>query len=93
MEALEVQMAELRQEMRDISRRLDNLEKLTQSVYDLASSVKVLSEKQSTTDDNVQKIAEDVDELKNKPAKRWESVVAALIAGVVGAFIGHFLGK
>ena len=93
MEALEVQFAELRQEMRDISRRLDNLEKLTQSVYDLASSVKVLSEKQSTTDDNVQKIAEDVDELKNKPAKRWESVVAALIAGVVGAFIGHFLGK
>ena len=93
MEALEVQFAELRQDRRDISRRLDNLEKLTQSVYDLASSVKVLSEKQSTTDDNVQKIAEDVDELKNKPAKRWESVVAALIAGVVGAFIGHFLGK
>ena len=91
MEDLSVQMGEMRQEIKDITRRLDNLEKLTESVYDLATSVKVLTERQSTTDDNVQKIAEDVDELKNKPAKRWESLVAALIAGVVGAIIGHFI--
>lgn len=89
MEDLSVQMGAMQQEIKDISRRLDNLEKLTQSVYDLASSVKVLTEKQSSTEENVRQIAEDVDELKNKPAKRWEAVVAALIAGIVGAFIGR----
>ena len=89
MEDLSIQMGAMQQEIKDISRRLDNLEKLTQSVYDLASSVKVLTEKQSSTEENVRQIAEDVDELRSKPAKRWEAVVAALIAGIVGAFIGR----
>ena len=31
-------------------------------------------------------------EIKGKSGKRWDAVVAALIAGAVGAMIGHFLG-
>ena len=93
MESIEVTVGIIQQEVKDISRRLDNLEKLTDSVHDLAKSMVKLTEQQSSTDENVARIASDVDELKTKPAKRWESVVAALIAGVVGAFIGHFLGK
>ena len=93
MEDISIQIGVMQQEIKDISRRMDNLEKLTASVYDLAASVKLLTEKQKGTEENVAQIAEDVDELKNRPAKRWEALVAALIAGVVGAFIGHFLGK
>lgn len=89
MDDISIQIGVMQQEIKDISRRMDNLEKLTESVYDLASSVKLLTANQKSTDENVEKIADDVEELKNKPARRWEAVVAALIAGIVGAFVGR----
>lgn len=89
MEDINIQLGVMQQEIKDISRRMDNLEKLTASVYDLAASVKLLTANQKTTEENVAQIADDVDELKNRPAKRWEAVVAALIAGIVGAFVGR----
>lgn len=89
MEDISIQIGVMQQEIKDISRRMDNLEKLTESVYDLASSVKLLTANQKSTDENVEKIADDVEELKNKPARLWEAVVAALIAGIVGAFLGR----
>ena len=38
-------------------------------------------------------IATDVNEIKEKPGKRWESVVAAVIAALVGAAITYFITK
>ena len=35
----------------------------------------------------VGEIAEDVDDLKEKPVKRWETVIAAVISALVGAGI------
>lgn len=32
-----------------------------------------------------------IEELKSKPAKRWDSVIAAAITGVVGFLIAHAL--
>ena len=74
-----------------IERRLDNLEKLTQSVQQMAVSLERLTTQQSATEDKITKMSKDVDEMKEKPAKRWDAVVAALIAGVIGAFVGHFI--
>ena len=74
-----------------IERRLDNLEKLTESVNKMALSLERLTTQQNTTEERIARMADDVDEMKSKPAKRWDAVVAALIAGVVGAFLGHFL--
>lgn len=91
-----VQLGIMQTEIKDISRRIDNLEKLTESVHKMAISLERLTSKQdsieeyvSQLEDNEAKIAGDVEELKNKPAKRWEAVVAALIAGIIGAVIGR----
>ena len=85
-----VQLGVMQQQISDIVRRLDNMEELTASIHDMAISITKLTDNTESMKEHVARISADVDELKTKPAKRWESVVAALIAGVVGAIIGHF---
>ena len=67
--------------------RMGNLEKLTESVNKLAISLERLTAKEAAVETRVGEIAEDVDDLKGKPAKRWETVIAAVISALVGAGI------
>lgn len=39
----------------------------------------------------IAELKEQVAELAAKPSKRWESVIAALIAAAVGGLVGYFL--
>ena len=84
-------LATFETEVKEMNRRLESLEKLTQSVHDVATSVQLLAQRQSTMEGQVSSIAEDVGELKDKPAKRWDSVVACVISGLGGAFITYLL--
>ena len=86
-------LAAFETEVKDMNRRLESLEKLTQSVHDVATSVQLLAQRQSAMEGQVSTIAEDVGELKDKPAKRWESVVACVISGLGGAFITYLVSK
>ena len=51
--------------------RMGNLEKLTESVNKLAISLERLIAKEAAVETRVSEIAEDVDDLKEKPVKRW----------------------
>ena len=86
-------LAAIETEVKEMNRRLESLEKLTQSVHDVATSVQLLAQRQSAMEGQVSTIAEDVGELKDKPAKRWESVVACVISGLGGAFITYLVSK
>ena len=67
--------------------RMGNLEKLTESVNKLAISLERLTAKEAAVETRVGESAEDVDDLKEKPVKRWETVIAAVISALVGAGI------
>ena len=67
--------------------RMGNLEKLTDSVNKLAISLERLTAKEAAVETRVGEIAEDVDDMKEKPVKRWETVIAAVISAIVGAGI------
>ena len=64
---------------------------MTESVQTLALSVQELATKQSGTEQDVEALTNEVAEIRDKPAKRWDAIVAALIAGLIGAGIGHFI--
>ena len=85
-------VARIAEKVSSIEHRLDNLEKLTESIQQMALSLERLTTQQSATEDKIDKVSKDVDEMKDQPKKRWDAVVAALIAGCVGAFIGKFIG-
>lgn len=75
------------EQIRALMERMGNLEKLTDSVNKMAISLERVTGKLTATEERVKLIADDVDEIKDKPGKRWDLVIAALISGLVGAGI------
>ena len=89
MEMQEIGAALARQEeqIKGLARRMDNLEQLTESVHDLALSMERLTSQQEETKHQVETLTGDVNEIKDKPAKRWDTLVASIISALVGAGI------
>ncbi len=75
------------------SHRLDTLEKHTEALNTLATSVAVMAEKVETTGEKVDGLCTDVQELKSEPGKRWKLVVEKVIYIVVSAVVGFILAR
>jgi len=90
---MEAAVARMEEQISSLDRRMGNLEKLTESVQALALSVQKLATQQSRTEHDVEALTSEVAEIRDKPGKRWDAIVAALIAGLVGAAITYFLKK
>ena len=75
------------EQIKTLFNRMDNLEKLTDSVQKMAISLERLTAQQTATEQRVETLSDDVEEIKGKPAKRWDTVVAAIISALVGAGI------
>ena len=80
-------LARQEEQIKGLARRMDNLEKLTESVNKLAISVERLTAQQATTDTQIEALTGDVNELKEKPGKRWDLVVTGVITAIIGAAI------
>lgn len=72
-----------------IEETLQNINSLTQSIYELTNEVKLMRENVNSIDDRVK-------EIELQPAKRYntiiEKVILVVVSGVVGFFLngGHF---
>lgn len=75
------------------SHRLETLEKHTEALNTLATSVAVMAERVETTGDKVDSLCTDVQELKSEPGKRWKLVVEKVIYIVVAAVVGFILAR
>lgn len=75
------------EQIKTLFNRMDNLEKLTESVNKMAITLERLTAKQQVTEDRITTLTGDVEEIKTKPAKRWDTVIAAIISALVGAGI------
>ena len=73
--------------------RIDEMEKRQDNLDDLVSTVKVLADREERVEDDVKEIKGDVKSLKDKPAKRWETIVNNIIWAVVGAVIVYLLNQ
>lgn len=91
-EAVE-RLVECEQRSKSNKHRLDKLEKDSESLHKLATSVEVLAKNQDRFDAKLDKIDTKVENLEQKPARRLESIIgyilAALSSGVVGYLISH----
>ena len=80
-------LARQEEQIKELARRMDNLEKLTESVNTLAKSVERLTVQQAQTDTQITTLTGEVNELKEKPGKRWDLVITAAITAIVTAGI------
>ena len=90
---LEKKQSASEEQHRTIFRRLDKSEKLADSVSELALSVRDLVNSQKTTDGKVDKLCKTVEEIKEKPGKKWESLGMDVLKVIVGGVVGFLLVK
>lgn len=91
MEDMAVKVAEVEQRSKSNTHRLDKIEERQDNLDRLVSSVAALANEQEHIKDDVTEIKTDVKSLTEKPAKRWDAVVGAIITGVVGFVIAWAL--
>ena len=87
MQEIGAALARQEEQIKGLARRMDNLEKLTESVNTLAKSVERLTVQQAQTDTQITTLTGEVNEIKEKPGKRWDLVVTAAITAIVTAGI------
>jgi hypothetical protein len=73
-------------------RRIEKLECENTVLHQLATSVAVMAEQLKGLNQNVTTLTGEVEEIKGKPAKRYDIFVTAAITGVVSAIIGLIVG-
>ena len=74
----------LEQSSKSAHKRIDNMERLTESVYTLATETKLMREEMIDLKDRVTSNEE-------KPSKRWDLVVTTIITAVVSGGVGMFI--
>ena len=86
-------LAKVEERSKSNSHRLDAVEKNTEAVNHLATSVAVMAERMEVTGDKVDGLCSDVQDLKAEPGKRWKFVVEKAVYIAVSAVMGYILAK
>lgn len=73
--------------------RIKKLEGENAVLHQLATSVAVMAEQMKTMNKSVTTLTGEVENLKDKPGKRWDGLVDKIIWAVAAALIGFVLAK
>lgn len=73
--------------------RIKKLESESAVLHQLATSVAVMAEQMKTMNTSVLTLATEVEELKDKPGKRWDSLIDKIIWAVAGAVLTYILAS
>lgn len=64
------------------------IQPIQEQISKILQIVERLTVKQDYTDQEIKELKTSVNEIKDKPSKRWDKVVETIIVGLVGIFIG-----
>lgn len=73
--------------------RIKKLESENNVLHNLATSVAVMAEQLKSMNQSIATLKNDVEEVKEKPAKRWDSLVDKIIWAVAGAVLAFLFTK
>lgn len=73
--------------------RIKKLESVQESIHSLATSVAIMTEQMKTMNSSVNTLTDKVEELEQKPAKKWEGVVDKVLWAFLAAVIAFLLGR
>lgn len=89
----ERRLADVEARAKSNTHRLDKVEEQQEAINNLATSVAVMAERVSSTGDKVDVLVDDVQSLKDKPAKRWDGLVEKALWAVAAAVITFLLSR
>ncbi|MDD6251124.1 MAG: hypothetical protein ACI4HJ_06710 [Ruminococcus sp.] len=90
---MEVKLQEVRDLAKSNQKRIDKLEEQAERQDELIRAVAVMAEKQSEMDKNLGEIKNDIKVIKDKPAKRWDSVIEKILLCIVTGIVGYIFVK
>lgn len=86
-------LAEIDARSKSNTKRLDRLEELTETVHELATTMKLLADKQERTAETVERLDTKLSAMEQEPAKRWKAVVEKVLMTVVAALVGFVMAR
>ncbi|GKH50255.1 MAG: hypothetical protein MRZ28_09645 [Oscillospiraceae bacterium] len=90
MDDIERTVIELDQRSKSNTKRLDRLEKTTEAVQELATSVKLMAQSLDNMADEQKRQGERLEKLEQQPADRWNTIIKTMLTAVVSALAGGF---
>lgn len=91
MDSLPSKVMEHDAKIKSAEHRLKNLETEVHDLRALTEAVAVTNTNVEQLSSKVVELHQDVKDLKEIPANRWDKIITAIITGVVGALIGAIL--
>ncbi len=88
---MQVNIASLNCELKANAKQIEEQKELTETVQRLALSMERLIAQMEQTTAQVGNLRQDIELIKERPGKRWESIVAAFITSLIAFLIGRFL--
>lgn len=73
--------------------RIEKLEDENGTLHYLATSVAVMAEQMKQMNKSVATLTTEVEEMKEKPGKRWDALIDKILWGVAGAILAYFLAQ
>ena len=73
--------------------RIKKLEGESAVLHQLATSVAVMAEQMKTMNSSVKTLTNEVEEIKDKPGKRWDSLVDKIVWAIAGAVLAVILAQ
>ena len=73
--------------------RIDDVKSLADSVHKLAISVEILTREQQSSNSKIDELSADIEEIKGRPAKKWDSVASTLLTVIITAIVTFILAK
>ena len=93
MENLETRVIETEQRSKSNSHRLDKVKAKIEDISGIVTALQVMSQRMGTMDGEIKEVRKDIKALVDKPAKRWEAIVAAAIGAIVAGLIAYAFFK
>lgn len=85
-------LTENSQRSKSNSHRIDELEKNTDILNKMVSSLKILASNQHNMSVQIEKIDGKLTKLEQAPTKRWQAILGYILASVCSALAGALLG-
>lgn len=73
--------------------RIKKLEEESGVLHQLATSIAVMTEQMKNMNTSISTLTGEVEELKEKPGKRWDSLIDKAIWGVAGAVLAYLMAQ
>lgn len=84
-------IGEHKAQIKTLFERVNNLDKLVETVHSLAKSTEKLATNQGAIQLDVQSLRQDMDDIKSRPVKRWTKILSHVVFTALGILVGWVL--